>query len=320
MSSSGVAILILPLLVSGFLFCVIQYQVRFWSAKLDGQRLFFLAAAIGLFFALVSAQIYPFIRAWLMQWWPANLPSPTGRLSTVLPADSPGALVLTVLLSAAVALALNLIYSLRPYKWGVRYVSGWGKTIEALVPAIGDPLQQLLVRAVQHQKKVQVSLQSGRVYIGFVYRTPQRPHVESAYIEILTEYSLFRNEKGKFPKREEWSVYPGAKVAELKGFIGTLEETIETIGRLKELPAESRAKVNKLLKDRLAAAKSSLDEVLKRTSVQREDWIRVLPVSEIESVGFFDEDVYRWFATSSAASRDGSPSSPSELPAEVSEK
>ncbi|WP_144436466.1 hypothetical protein [Lysobacter antibioticus] len=299
MSTSNIALIILPLLVSGFLFTLIFYPTRFISAKFDGQRLFFFAATIGIFFGLVTALVYPIIDSLIDAIWPLSY-GPLGlRAQKIFPVDYPGALISCVALSLVFALALNglLCISWNKNKWHRVVVrSGWNWTINFLIRKIGDPLQQLLIRAVTEQKKVVVSLKSGRVYIGFVYRVPPRPHVDTSYIEVLTEYSLFRTTLGRFPKRDQWSVYPGAKLTELKGYMGTLNDSIRNIKALEDAAAQTKTKLVTMLEKKLGTVRETLAKLEDEIGVlPKEDWIRVIPTAEIESISYFDERIFVWF-------------------------
>lgn len=297
MPGSNMALIVMPLLVSGFLFALIFYPTRFLSAKFDGQRLFFFAATLGIFFGVVTSLLFPALdnltgRLWPSHWTPVGL-----LLKPLIPIETPGTFVACILVALLCALMLNLIFcikitfSRKPFQLR----SGWQWTIKKLVPRIGDPLQQLLIRAVTLQKKVIVNLKSGRVYIGYVYRVPPRPHIETAYIEILTEYSLFRNESGKFPERKEWVVYPGAKIAELRAYRGTLTDSIANLKSLPVVDEAMREKLVKLVESKLQEAQNALAKLESIGAASREDWIRVIPIGEVESVSYFDERIFDWF-------------------------
>lgn len=298
MSVGGAALAILPLLVSGFLFCLIFHPTRFLTAKFDGQRLFFLVAAFGMTFVGLGALLHRGLRDRALAAWPWLEPV-SAAARDALPVSSPGAAVAGVALSILAANLLNLAGSwiVAEGSLWARWRNGWSWTVRTLTPKVGDPLQQALVRAVALQKKVQVCLDSGRVYIGLVYRFPSRPHVETAYIELLTSYSLMREEvTGKFPPRSSWTRYPGVVLTELRGEVETrrlLQEGVRTDPTLK---AHSKRALRDAFDRDIAVLNGEIGRLERKlNALPPEDWVRVIPVAQIETIAFFEDEVFDAF-------------------------
>src|SRR5687767_9668941 len=112
MGASAVALVILPLLVSGFLFCLIHRQTRFLTARFDGQRMFFAAAAIGMFFGGLAAALFPVVRRFLVWLLPSDFPRPFGALETAFPIDDPEVWLLSMFLSVLLGFLLNVAYAI----------------------------------------------------------------------------------------------------------------------------------------------------------------------------------------------------------------
>ena len=288
----------MPLLVSGFLFCLACYPLRFLTARFDGQRLFFSVITLGMVFLAAGAVAYGQMRAHLHDAAPF-LAGMSASVRGVLGFQSPGAICTAIALALLLALVVNAVcgLALSRRKGPARLIDGWGGVVRAMTARFGDPMQQTLVRAVTQQKMVQVSLKCGRVYIGLVYRIPSRPHVETAYVELQTHYSLQRQQSdGKFPPEDSWTRYPGEAAARLRWERETMKALKETVMTRTDARAQAKRALIGRIDAQIAQISTQiagLEDGLKRASA--EDWIRVIPVSEVETLAFFDRELYKRF-------------------------
>ncbi|MGJ4728321.1 hypothetical protein [Luteimonas sp. SDU101] len=288
----------MPLLVSGFLFCLACYPVRFLTARFDGQRLFFSVITLGMVFLGAGAVLYGQVRVPIHESVPflANMST---SVRGVLGFRSPGAICTAIAIALLLALLVNTACGLtlsRRKGWG-RLIDGWGGVVRFMTAKFGDPMQQTLVRAVTQQRLVQVCLKGGRVYIGLVYRIPSRAHVETAYVELQTHYSLQRQASdGKFPAETTWTKYPGVVAAKLRWERETMKTLKETVMNRTDIRAQAKRTVIGKIDIEIAEISTQiagLEDGLK--GVSAEDWIRVIPVTELETLAFFDPEVFKRF-------------------------
>ena len=180
--------------------------------------------------------------------------------------------------------------------------SGWDHTLRSLANHLGEPLVQFLKRAESEGLKVQITLGSDKVYIGLIKRLPARIHHEASFIELLSEYSFSRSEKtGRFPAKSAWTVYPAVKLAELKAYRYT--KTITALEVRKARNSSNVQDVRKVLHSLLSdilGIKKSITEISGFYDMDVDNWVRLIPVSEIESLAYFDEAAFDWFAKGQA--------------------
>ena len=144
---------LLPPILGGFLFVILFFPLSFWSNRQEGYKLFFTATIAGVVLLMVATGIIALAARFpvampVIGWWDAHAPAPY---------------------SAASALAF-LLGGLLWYP-GNKIAESFEATsrfavIRRLVAAKGDPLETLLVHALEHQTLLQVTLTSGKVYVG----------------------------------------------------------------------------------------------------------------------------------------------------------
>lgn len=156
-------VLILPLL-GGFLFVTFWDRTRWHAHRAEKERLLIYAALAGLVslaLAFLIRSIPPFIPCvnWLPcapTWWSRNIGFPYSGVATF-----------AFCLGALGWLPVNLVAD-----W---YYSDWAddeqrgskrREFVRVVNSYGGPLEQLLLRSMQEEKSIMLTLKGGKVYIG----------------------------------------------------------------------------------------------------------------------------------------------------------
>src|SRR5690606_27060386 len=150
-------------------------------------------------------------------------------------------------------------------------------------------------------KLVMLTLKSRKIYCGRILEVPPNIDGDQAYVEFLPSFSGYRDKETLRlgPGRTE---YPIIKIWEvqqylysLKGVLDFFEEEIEAFGDIgsAQAVAEERERLESEIRDTESALES-----LSSNPIDVSDWIKVIPVREIESATFYDPDSYdSWFAS-----------------------
>lgn len=165
-------LLLLPLL-GGYLFVAHWNGTRFTTPRYSGERLIFRAAIAGVVFLILAFITVQLIHSWqpgLSEGWHQFVPFPYS-----------GTALLAFLIGAFAWWPLN--------RWYSRYGDEARKAIERW----NDFSEILLSRALSEAKLVSLTLQSRKVYIGFVTASFD-PANERKYIVLLPMYSGYREE------------------------------------------------------------------------------------------------------------------------------
>lgn len=296
MGSSGAALALLPILISGYLFNLIFYPIRYFNNKADGQRLFFMAAGSGLLIAaatfwmasLASAHSY-YLGSWLQQF--------VGNFAAAIPLPHATKLTATVFFAVLLAFLFNLTLS------GIftKFKGPTAKLVyNKITDVLGTPMAQLFRRAVNTQKFVLVTMKCRKIYCRRILEVPPDLDRENACIEILPCFSGYRD-KDTLRMGSERTQYPAIAQWEAEQYLHSrkivLKDLSDQIARLdagagiEEMEA-ARQKVENEVKQAEA-------ELLKLNLPEKfciNDWIKVIPICEIESAGFYDPVAYEhWF-------------------------
>ena len=174
--------LFLPPLLGGFIFVSLWYPLRYWSQREGGYRLVFAASVAGGLFLLFAhflilalREVAPFQQ--ILSWW-----------YNAVPVDQYSAqAVLGFLLGATLWWPLNL---LRFWVPSLRVE----EIVRRQIFQAGDPLEITLIRHLETQALLSVTLRSGKVYIGRI-TTSINPakRVESVRLRLVR--SGYRDEK-----------------------------------------------------------------------------------------------------------------------------
>ncbi len=296
---------ILPVLTAGFLFVVIHYKTRLLASHAEGQRLFFMCAASGLALSALAHLILAATPAGILAHLAERIPDSHDRQHA-----------LTFLLGPVAACLANLFYAI--YYWlcvdaesKSHASTAWEWAISAHVRRSGNPMRRMLVQAVDSngEQLVLLSLGSRKVYCGAVRRLPA-PTPGEEFIEVIPMFSVTRNKDSlQFEHRID---YPAFHLWRLKQRIALLQKLIGLASGNAEKAGEREA-IEAELKDRQTLL-ASVAETAPAGYTEKLDidlWSKVIPVREIESISFYDEEGNdKWFRSEPPA-----PSTPSPPPA-----
>ena len=147
--------LFLPPLLGGFIFVSLWVPLRYWSQREGGYKLVFAASVAGGLFLLLahflvitSQGVSPFRGG--LAWW-----------RSIVTIDNSAQAVLGFLLGATLWWPLNL---LRFFISALRVE----RIVRRQILQAGDPLEIMLIRHLETQALLAVTLRSGKVYVGRV--------------------------------------------------------------------------------------------------------------------------------------------------------
>lgn len=284
---------LLPLLISGYLFNLIFYPFRYFSSRAEGQKLFFMAAGSGLFLGAAvfigTSTPWPFVDR--------GSSDAVLAVNSAIPVPHGSRLLLTLLFAIALAYVLNgLLWLgyLRRSKPTARCV------YDKLTGVFGNPLDQLFRRAAESQKLVIVTLRSRKVYCGRITETPGNLNDAGAFIELLPSFSGFRD-KDTLRFGDRRTEYPVITLWEAKQYIYSLQQVLALVSS--HLGTATDPRVQQILSRRrqrlehdLAEARAIVSDVGEPPGFDPNDWVKVLPVAEVESASFYDSRAYDvWF-------------------------
>lgn len=185
----SVALLVLlPILLSGYIFSTVAHLFSYRIMRLDGYHLYFRAATYGSFFVFLSLIAFVVLHYLLPGTW-------LGDVTLKLKDEFNGSLKIngspifelliisagSVFISSAVARLCNAVF---PYEF-----SHWFNIQN-------DDFELLLYRAITNDDLIQVTMENKKVYVGFVVRG-FRPTEERKHLRILPVISGYRGAKGK---------------------------------------------------------------------------------------------------------------------------
>lgn len=296
MAMGGAALILLPLLISGYLFNLIFYPLRYFSGKAEGQKLFFMAAGSGLaltfiVFGLSSLEASDIIRG-LADSFHRAIPLPHSFRAT-----------LTLVASVGAAFFLNAVL------WAIhqgkrqstaKWVYSW------MTESFGSSIAQLLRRAAEEQRFVMLTLKSRKIYCGRIREAPTDTERDDVCVEIVPLFSSYRDkdslrmgERTEYPLIELWAAK--RNLESRRGERTLFEARIKELGFDIEdaMLQKERSKLDAMIRD----AECALAKFGNVGEIHAEDWIKVIPLREIESASFYDADAYRaWFSARTAES------------------
>lgn len=164
-------VLLLPLL-GGYVFITYWNYTRFSARRYSGERLLIHAALAGVFLLVLSYAIVLLLSA--------KLPGLASTWHSWVPFKHSGTSLGALLLGTTLWLPLNLVF--RKETELRRTIADWN-----------DYLEELLTDALENTRQVAITLNNGKVYVGFVVRTFD-PAYDRKYIVILPTMSGYRAE------------------------------------------------------------------------------------------------------------------------------
>lgn len=179
------ALLLLPL-VGGYLFANTCNATRFRAAREEGHRLYFRAAFYGVLLFFVSAVI----RLLLVKAWPAYRTWEAGILAAIQPILKDG--------KEDSAIVVLLAF----FAMGIGWLAGHvfnrllGETPWLRAAIQDDEFEALLHHALARAMPVALTMENGKVYVGFVRKT-FKPKVARKNFRILPLMSGYRDSAGK---------------------------------------------------------------------------------------------------------------------------
>lgn len=294
---------LLPVLTAGYLFNIVFYRTRFVAASAEGQRLFFMCAASGLFIAVLVFPAYH----WLIG------PRLDPPLAAVLPTAHLGPLMGTLLLAPLIAALLNLGY----VAWHTIITdelgdSTWEWLFAKLTLRFGSPLQRLLIRAAERQDLVMLSLQSRKVYCGLIARLPASGRSgDQQYVQIIPKFSATRD-KDSLRLTEQIDYFPFSlwQAQQRVSSLQRLQSMMERVGLSHPVAVRGEVRTLADIHEELRELEQLLVDVDKNVApgylerLRIDDWAKVIPVAQIESASVFDEEAFDgWFADEPSAGR-----------------
>lgn len=165
-------LLLLPLL-GGFLLLHRSYLWRFYLARFDGHRLIFFSAAAGVAL-LATATFLCAVLSWLS-------PVPAEIWHQLSPFPHSGKSFGALLLGALLPFALNL-------------KKAWGQAprTRLAITYFRNELEVLLLRSMDVESAVMLTMGNGKVYVGYVTRL-FNPEIERKHISLLPTMSGHRD-------------------------------------------------------------------------------------------------------------------------------
>lgn len=307
MGAGGAALVLLPLLISGYLFNLIFYPLRYFSSRAEGQKLFFMAAGSGLILAAIVFGVTGALKAHV-----SFTGSPVHDVAKAIDASIPVPyacrLVATVATSILAAIFLNMLLWLR---YGRTKRPTAKRIYNKLTDAFGNPLSQLLRRAADRQKLVMLTLKSRKIYCGRILEVPPNIERDDACVELLPSFSGYRD-KETLRMGIEKTDYPVIALWEARQYLYSrtalrdeLKRAVDEYG-YKAVGADDviALELEKLDAD-IAEAQLVIKQFGEPPQFDPSDWIKVISLKEIESASFYDPDAYEaWFALSGKADDD----------------
>lgn len=187
-------------LIGGFAFVTGLWSLRWRSARQDSQRLYYRAAVCGVLLAAVVGVAHAVLLVWPayrhgFEWLYASFLKPLFTTKDALPELS-----LTIRAHVALvcvyALAFGIVAPPILNRVGRLWRSGRDSRVIANLASITDPLELLLSRSLLNGEAIQVTLSTGKVYVGYVLEAPD-PDLPTKFIKLQPLMSGQRGSDGQ---------------------------------------------------------------------------------------------------------------------------
>ncbi|HBK55470.1 MAG TPA: hypothetical protein DDZ76_04175 [Xanthomonadales bacterium] len=305
MTPSAALFSLLPILIAGYVFGAFNYRLRYFSLRAEGQRLFFMSAGLGLAAVAAYTLFICFIEWLVITLCQAN-PGLFDHLR--ISPDHPGRPTAWMALFAFAWLSARLGNLIDRFRYRKSVGNVRVKVFSKLIAENGSSLARLLRRAVDSQKLVLITLKSRKVYCGRIIETPADIDHDSPFVELLPIFSSHRDkdslelsgQRTPYPIIALWEAQIALKVAEKE-----LEEFDRIIGDLKRpdlMNYPGLEHTRSELQRRKSEATNAIEGFLKINEhislmdIKLDEWIKVIPIDEIESASFFETSLpEHWF-------------------------
>lgn len=293
------AIALIPLIAAGFLFNLFWYRMRFLLSGAEGQRLFFASAASGIVLAAIAFPAYKLLSV--------QSPDAIDFFEEYYPIPIAGELLLTLVLAVLLGAIFNLVeIVLMAFSFGKTYRASWAifdwhflqeQIHQKLMRYYANPFKQLLVDAFQREALVLLSLSSRKVYCGVIYKVTSLMRDEDQYVEIVPMFSAHRDKDSLDLKgRLDYQVFSiwriQRRVAALESIVAEVPRTNDETIRF-EVAHSELEELREVLKELTSRAPEYID------SLPINDWVKIIPLSEVETASIYDEAAYdAWFKDS----------------------
>ena len=288
-----IALAILAIACCGYLTLLCVWSLRIHALRSDSQRLIYLASSVG-FVCLVLTFI-------LFSLAPLGLKPCLLWFANRFGIEYLDQFIYAFALGPTLAYGYNylLIWRRRRQKYEKIATLRESILLESL-QRTGDMLMPMLARCFERNTLLQVNLKSRKVYCGVLVALPLSMARAPTHLSLLPKFSTVRNkdtliwESGRtnYPAFEKYKLVQRVKVIDKILSKGTGEQ--EDVSSTGELVRERKR------------ARAVLKEF---ESLDIEDWFKLIPLDQIETISPFDEEAYElWFAhvlpsTSEAAKR-----------------
>jgi len=170
-------------------------------------------------------------------------------------------------------------------------------------------MAKLLRRAVDQQKLVMVTLKSRKIYCGHILEVAADIDAADACLEILPSFSGYRD-KDSLKMGDDRTSYPAIDVWQANQRLRTAERELAWLPlemarliprqRMAEMePTLSRYEME--LKEEIAKLTEFVHSAPGGREFDVDDWVKVIPLKDVESASFYDVDAYSaWFSDRSA--------------------
>lgn len=296
MGAGSSALILLVLVISGFLFNQIYYRLRYFSARAEGQKLFFMAAGAGI---VIGALVFGAtgalkVSSVLQDSWVQAL---ARSIDTAIPVPYACRLITTIVFAVVAGLLMNLATRLR--HWREWSTPSRKLVYNKLTDEHGNAMSQLLRRAAVNQKLVMLTLQSRKIYCGRILEVPPNIEREDACVELLPFFSGYRD-KDTLRLGRERTEYPVIALWEARQYLFSLEELLRDFERrVERMGAVTDPDVEAKRTELAAEMEQARKELARFGDVSKLDvneWNKVIPIKEIETASFYDPDSYKeWF-------------------------
>jgi hypothetical protein len=242
-----------------------------------------------------------------------------------------GLTFIAAMLSAYIAGHLGNLYLLARKKIKApkddRRVSVWmyWRTMPEYITAFDE----LFARALRDDKLVLISLKSRKVYCGLITETRGDHDSAVAHVQFLPSFSITRDkEKLQFDwaTKTEYIAYSLKRTAEREASIQAEIESAKQAIAFVERFAKERPAIAGLQREFVARARMQIEDsqkecerlgnvlkpYLRDGQLSVSDWVKVIPVTEIESVTIYkDDDYQKWFKHAQTSQANNGQQSPS---------
>lgn len=324
MSASLAIYGLLPALFSGYLFNLLFCYTHYPFRQAESQRLFIQSAGAGLaltfiVFAMVSIfrqDILGMLKVWGVRRW-------ISVAHESLPVEHAASLLLVFVSGPILALILNMAVTIARFLKAIFQrvdympMAGWMYWRAGTNAPTG--YEVLIHEAHRENKLVLLNLKSRKVYCGEVIHPPAPDRSGSlGCVKILPKLSSFRDKDTLEVCWEKAIKYPIYEIWLLRGFLTSLEAQVKRAKKrsrsLRQIQTIVPAKLAfgslmhyvrvkraiALLEIQVASVHSAIQELSPMDGFipNFQDWVKVVSLSEIESVSiYYDGIAASWFTS-----------------------